>query len=104
MPLPISEAPTIPKIPVLPISYGDAEHFLAPLGGRVAPPNWRGSLPITYHVGGDEDALIHMAVKSDWSLKTIYNVIAVMKGSGYADRLDQGVRLMGDAGSVAQEQ
>ena len=89
---------------MLPISYGDAQHFLAPLGGRVAPPNWRGSLPITYHVGGDEDALIHMAVKSDWSLKTIYNVIAVMKGSGYADRLDQGVRLMGDAGSVAQEQ
>jgi N-acetylated-alpha-linked acidic dipeptidase len=82
----ISEAPTILKIPVLPISYGDAQNFLAPLGGRVAPPNWRGSLPITYHVGGGEDALVHMAVKSDWPLKTIYNVVAVMKGSAYPDQ------------------
>ena len=82
----ISDAPTILKIPVLPISYGDAQHFLAPLGGRVAPPNWRGSLPITYHVGGGEDALVHMAVKSDWPLKTIYNVVAVMKGSAYPDQ------------------
>ena len=46
MPLQISEAPTILKIPVLPISYGDAQHFLAALGGRVEPPNRHGSLPI----------------------------------------------------------
>jgi N-acetylated-alpha-linked acidic dipeptidase len=63
--LPISDAPTILKIPVLPISYGDAQHFLAALGGRVVPPDWRGSLPITYHVGGGEVALVHMAVKSN---------------------------------------
>jgi N-acetylated-alpha-linked acidic dipeptidase len=84
--LAISDAPTILKIPVLPISYGDAQHFLAALGGRVAPPNWRGALPITYHVGGGEGALVHMAVKSDWPLKTIYNVVAVMKGSTYPDQ------------------
>src|SRR5262245_38486112 len=40
-------APTILKIPVLPISYGDAEHFLSSLEGRVVPASWRGSLPIT---------------------------------------------------------
>jgi N-acetylated-alpha-linked acidic dipeptidase len=84
--LAISDAPTILKIPVLPISHGDAQHFLAALGGRVVPPNWRGSLPITYHVGGDEGALVHMAVKSDWPLRTIYNVVAVMKGSTYPDQ------------------
>ncbi len=83
--LAISQAPTILKIPVLPISYGDAQHFLAALGGRVVPPGWRGALPITYHVGGD-GALVHMAVKSDWPLKTIYNVVAVMKGSTYPDQ------------------
>jgi N-acetylated-alpha-linked acidic dipeptidase len=83
--LAISQAPTILKIPVLPISYGDAQHFLAALGGRVVPPAWRGALPITYHVGGD-GALVHMAVKSDWPLKTIYNVVAVMKGSTYPDQ------------------
>jgi N-acetylated-alpha-linked acidic dipeptidase len=84
--LAISEAPTILKIPVLPISYGDAQHFLSALGGRVVPPNWRGALPITYHVGGGDEALVHMAVKSDWPLKTIYNVVAVMKGSTYPDQ------------------
>jgi N-acetylated-alpha-linked acidic dipeptidase len=84
--LPISESPVILKIPVLPTSYGDAQHFLAALGGRVAPPNWRGSLPITYHIGGDEGARVHMVVKSDWPLKTIYNVVAVMKGSAYPDQ------------------
>jgi N-acetylated-alpha-linked acidic dipeptidase len=84
--LAISEAPTILKIPVLPISYGDAQHFLGALGGRVVPPNWRGALPVTYHVGGTDQALVHMAVKSDWPLKTIYNVVAMMKGSTYPDQ------------------
>jgi N-acetylated-alpha-linked acidic dipeptidase len=84
--LAISDAPTILKIPVLPISYGDAQHFLAALGGRVVPPNWRGALPITYHVGGDDGTLVHLAVKSDWPLRTIYDVVAVMKGSTYPDQ------------------
>jgi N-acetylated-alpha-linked acidic dipeptidase len=84
--LAISESPVLLKIPVLPISYGDAQHFLAALGGRVVPPNWRGALPITYHVGGDDGALVHLAVKSEWPLKTIYDVVAVMKGSTYPDQ------------------
>jgi N-acetylated-alpha-linked acidic dipeptidase len=83
--LSIKDARAILKIPVLPISYGDAQHFLAALDGRVAPPTWRGSLPITYHVGGGS-ARAHLAVKSDWSLKTIYNVVAVMKGSQFPDQ------------------
>jgi N-acetylated-alpha-linked acidic dipeptidase len=83
--LSIAESPVVLKIPVLPISYGDAQHFLAALGGRVVPPGWRGALPITYHVGGD-GARVHMAVKSEWPLKTIYNVVAVMKGSTYPDQ------------------
>src|SRR5215469_1793969 len=47
----VNEAPTITKIPVLPISYGDAQPLLAALGGPVAPKEFRGALPITYHVG-----------------------------------------------------
>src|SRR6185312_8727429 len=49
--LSVKEAPSISKIPVLPISYGDAQPLLAALRGPVAPESWRGSLPITYHVG-----------------------------------------------------
>jgi N-acetylated-alpha-linked acidic dipeptidase len=84
--LAIAEAPTIMKIPVAPISYGDAQRFLAKLGGRVAPSSWRGALPITYHVGGAGGAFVHLAVKSDWSLRTIYDVVAVMKGSDWPDQ------------------
>src|SRR5712671_507437 len=83
--LSIANAPSILKIPVLPISHGDAQHFLAGLDGRVVPPAWRGSLPITYHVGGGA-ARAHLAVKSEWGLKTIYNVVATMKGSAYPDQ------------------
>jgi N-acetylated-alpha-linked acidic dipeptidase len=83
--LKISAAPTILKIPTLPISYADAQVFLAGLGGPVAPPSWRGSLPITYHVGPG-GAAGHLAVKSDWSLKEIDDVIAIMKGSTWPDQ------------------
>src|SRR5437899_6136833 len=46
MRLPLSEAKTITKIPVLPISYADAQPLLAALKGPVAPANWRGALPM----------------------------------------------------------
>ncbi len=83
--LKISEAATIMKIPALPISYADAQVLLEALGGPVAPRAWRGSLPITYHVGPGP-AVVHLAVKSDWSLKPIYDVIATIKGSTYPDQ------------------
>jgi len=74
------DAPSILKIPTLPISYGDAQVLLQALDGPVAPPAWRGGLPITYHVGGGEAAKVHIKVVSDWSLKPAYNVIATLKG------------------------
>jgi N-acetylated-alpha-linked acidic dipeptidase len=49
--LPIKEAPTLTKIPVLPIAYADALPLLRALGGPVAPEDWRGALPLTYHLG-----------------------------------------------------
>jgi N-acetylated-alpha-linked acidic dipeptidase len=79
-------APTILKIPVLPISYGDAEQFLSALEGRVVPPDWRGGLAMTYHVGGTDAVKARLVVKSEWSLKTLYDVVAVMKGSELPDQ------------------
>jgi N-acetylated-alpha-linked acidic dipeptidase len=83
--LPISESPVILKIPALPISYADAQVLLENIGGQVAPESWQGSLPITYRVGPGKE-MVHLAVKSDWSLKPIYDVIAVMKGSTWPDQ------------------
>ena len=36
--LPIKDNPLITKIPVMPISYGDAQPLLAAIGGQVVPP------------------------------------------------------------------
>ncbi len=77
--LTIAEAKTVLKIPVMPISYADAQPLLAALGGPVVPANWRGALPITYHFGPGP-AKVHLAISSDWSLKPIYDVIATIRG------------------------
>lgn len=79
-----SETATITKIPVLPISYGDAQPLLAALRGPVAPMLWRGALPITYRVGPGP-ARVHLKVKSNWDLKPLYNVIARIPGSEFPD-------------------
>ncbi len=81
-----AEAPTILKIPALPISYGDAVKLLREISGPVAPAGWRGALPITYHMGGDDNVKVHLAVKSSWALTPIHDVIAVLKGSQESDR------------------
>ncbi|MGA9421954.1 MAG: PA domain-containing protein, partial [Rhodanobacteraceae bacterium] len=47
--LSLADARTVLKIPVMPISYGDAKPLLAALGGQVVPRDWQGALPITYH-------------------------------------------------------
>jgi N-acetylated-alpha-linked acidic dipeptidase len=81
-----SKSPMILKIPAVPISWGDAVHFLAPLGGPVAPKSWRGSLPITYHVGGvGPGPTARLVVRSNWNLAPIYDVIAVMPGARQPD-------------------
>jgi N-acetylated-alpha-linked acidic dipeptidase len=82
--LSLDAAETILKIPVMPISYADAQPLLAALAGRVAPEAWRGALPMTYHLGPGP-AKVHMAIASDWSQKPIYDVIAKIPGSDYPD-------------------
>jgi N-acetylated-alpha-linked acidic dipeptidase len=82
--LPIDKAKTILKIPVLPISYADAQPLLAALAGPVAPTGWRGALPITYHFGPGP-AKVHLAISSDWGMKPLYDVIAKIPGSQNPD-------------------
>jgi N-acetylated-alpha-linked acidic dipeptidase len=78
------EAQVIMKIPVLPISYGDALPLLRAIGGPVAPESWRGALPITYHVGPGP-ARVRLKLSFDWSLHTLYNVVARIEGDTYPD-------------------
>ncbi|MCR8561525.1 M28 family peptidase [Mucilaginibacter sp. BJC16-A38] len=78
------DAVTILKIPVLPISYHDAQPFLAALDGTVAPRDWQGGLPITYHIGAGK-AMVHLKMEFNWDLVPAYDVIAKIKGSQWPD-------------------
>ena len=82
--LPISQAQTLTKIPVLPISYGDAQPLLAALEGPVAPESWRGALAITYHVGPGP-ARVHMRLAFNWDTKRLYDVVARIPGAEFPD-------------------
>jgi N-acetylated-alpha-linked acidic dipeptidase len=78
------DAPTITKIPVLPISYADALPLLRALGGPLAPTEWRGALPITYHLGAGP-ARVHLKLEFDWKLVPANDVIARLRGSERPD-------------------
>ncbi|MBM3441666.1 MAG: M28 family peptidase [Bacteroidetes bacterium] len=82
--IPWQQAKTIMKIPVLPISWGDALPLLQSLAGPVVPAAWRGALPITYHAGPSA-AKVHLKLDFYWDVKPAYNVIATLKGSAFPD-------------------
>ena len=79
------QAPTVTKIPVMPISYGDAEPLLRALNGPVAPLDWRGALPLTYHIGPGP-AKVHLKLEFNWKLAPTYNVVAKMAGATKPDQ------------------
>lgn len=81
----IKGAPTLTKIPVLPISYGDALPLLKNLDGSVVPESWRGALPTTYRFG-ENTPTVRLKLEFNWDIKPIYNVIAKMAGSERPDQ------------------
>ncbi len=80
-----AEAVTLLKIPVLPIGYEDALPLLRAMTGPVAPESWRGSLPITYHLGPGP-ATVHLAVAFEWKSRPLYDVIATLRGAQLPDQ------------------
>lgn len=81
-----AQAKSLPTIPVIPLSYGDARPLLEALGGTVAPnDNWKGGLPITYHIGPGP-ARVRMRSKSDWKVRPLYDVVARIPGSTEPDQ------------------
>ena len=80
----IEDAVTILKIPVLPISYGDAAPILRQLKGKVVPNEWKGALPFTYHVGPGP-ARVRMNLRFEWKNRPLYNVVARIPGATRPD-------------------
>jgi N-acetylated-alpha-linked acidic dipeptidase len=83
--LKLSEAETLQKIPVLPISYEDATPLLENLKGPVAPEAWRGALPLTYHLGPGP-ATVHLKLDFNWTTGPLHDVIATIPGSESPDQ------------------
>ena len=83
--LDVATAPTLTKIPVLPISHADARPLLEALGGPLAPAAWRGGLPLTYHLGPGP-ATVELEVAFNWDIEPAYNVIATLEGSEFSDQ------------------
>ena len=79
-----ADSATILEIPVMPISYGDALPLLKAMTGPVAPQEWRGALPVTYHVGPGP-AQVHLKLSFDWQNRPLHNVIVRIEGSTFPD-------------------
>src|ERR1051326_6441859 len=80
------EVKTLPRIPVQPISYGDARRLLEPLRGPIRPKGFQGGLPFAYHVGGTNDVRVHLKTDIELVTKTIWDVITKIDGAVEKDR------------------
>ena len=77
----------IPKIPIIPMSYGNARRFLEPMEGPSVPQSWQGALPFRYHVGpGPTKA--RLRVKTERGARgfhKIWNTIGMIRGERWPD-------------------
>lgn len=83
--LKIEDAKNLQRIPVMPISWEDAKPILEQLEGEMAPVEWRGAIPVTYHLGAGP-AVVHLKLQHDNATRPIHDVIAKIKGSVYPDQ------------------
>ncbi len=83
--LPLAQISSLPTIPSMPLSYHDAGPILENLGGPVAPREWQGALPFSYHVGGSESIKVHMRLRMDYAERTVWDVIGKVTGSELPD-------------------
>ncbi|HEY2065299.1 MAG TPA: M20/M25/M40 family metallo-hydrolase [Gemmatimonadaceae bacterium] len=79
----------IPRIPVVPISYGNAEELLKDLRGHDVPQAWQGGLPFRYHVGsGPVQARVQVADdRATRGTKPIFDTFGIVRGSEFPDEL-----------------
>ncbi|XP_067890082.1 N-acetylated-alpha-linked acidic dipeptidase 2 isoform X2 [Heterodontus francisci] len=87
----LDEGVGLPKIPVHPIGYKDAEEILRNMGGISAPSEWKGQLNVSYNIGpGFKDSYssrqVRMHVYTRNEVRRIYNVIGKIRGAVEPDR------------------
>lgn len=83
----------VPAIPVMPISYADAEPLLRALEGTEAPDGFQGGLDFEYTVGPSSGGVeVHLVVENEEHVGPVWNVIGTIPGSLPAEQ-DQPVVL-----------
>ncbi|MCG6988027.1 MAG: M20/M25/M40 family metallo-hydrolase [Gemmatimonadetes bacterium] len=85
----VSPDSVIPHIPVVPISYGNAQELLEGVRGTDIPDYWQGGLPFRYHVGPGP-VVARVAVKTDEETapyKHIWDTFGVVRGSEFPDEI-----------------
>jgi len=77
---------TVPTIPVLPIASADARQILARLQGTVAPREWQGGLPLTYHLESGRNQ-VALDVQMITTLRPIWVVVATIAATTLNDEI-----------------
>lgn len=75
-----ADAPSLPRIPAIPISAKDAAVILSHLGDKPVPKDWQGGLALAYRIGPG-DARLHLKISMSYAQRPIYNVIAKLHGA-----------------------
>ena len=86
--IPLDSMP-VPRIPVLPLSYGNAVELLRDVRGGNIPQAWQGGLAFRYHVGPGP-VRARVLVKSDTAtaaIKKIWNTFGIIRGSEFPDEM-----------------
>jgi N-acetylated-alpha-linked acidic dipeptidase len=81
-----TDAAALPAIISAPLSWQDARVLLESMGGPEAPAEWRGTLPLTYRVGGGP-LVVRMRVRTDDRIRPIWTVTGLIRGSERPDQL-----------------
>ena len=86
--IPLAQA-GVSKIPVVPISYGNAAELLRDVRGARIPQSWQGGLSFRYHVGpGPVTARVAVATDTATTpYKNIWNTFGIVRGTEFPDEM-----------------
>ena len=80
-----ADTPTLPKIPVQPIGYDEAEYLLQNISPEnPAPSTWIGDLNATYNLGPNminANWKVRMNISTTNQKRMTYNTIGILRGS-----------------------
>jgi N-acetylated-alpha-linked acidic dipeptidase len=86
--IPLTET-GVSRIPVVPISYGNATELLRDVRGTGIPQSWQGGLPFRYHVGpGPVTARVAVATDTATApYKNIWDTFGIVRGTEFPDEM-----------------